>query len=69
MTETYRPDYSTFGGRIYNYDFEGYNSLADIAARIESDKKFDRTCELNAKGRKKKEEYRKCGKCRKDLFK
>lgn len=40
-------DHSTFGGNVYNYDFEGYNSISDIAARIISDKKFDEKCKKN----------------------
>ena len=39
----------TYGGRVYEYDFDGYNSMADIAARIETDRKFDKQCEKNAK--------------------
>lgn len=41
-------DHSTFGGLIYNYDFDGYNSLSSIAERIASDWKFDNTCKQNA---------------------
>lgn len=40
-TGTYKSDPTTFGGVIYNYDFDGYNSLSDIASRIVSDWKFD----------------------------
>ena len=42
-------DHSTFGGLIYNYDFDGYNSMSQIADRIISDQKFDRYCETQAK--------------------
>ena len=37
----YEPDYSTCGSKIYNYDFDGYVSMADMAERIISDWKFD----------------------------
>ena len=40
-TGNYKPDYSTFGGVIYNYDFDGYVSMRDMAERIISDWKFD----------------------------
>lgn len=69
MTETYKPDHSTFGGIIYDYDFDGYLSMSDIAKRIEQDKKLDKLCRKNANKRKANVEYRKCNKCRKDLFK
>ena len=32
---TYR--HNTFGGQIYEYDFDGYTSINDIASRIFSD--------------------------------
>ena len=37
-------NHSTFGGLIYNYDFDGYVSMADMAERITSDWKFDEKC-------------------------
>ena len=40
-TENYKPDYSTCGSKIYNYDFDGYVSITDMAERIISDWKFD----------------------------
>lgn len=40
-------DHTKFSGIIYNYDFNEYNSMVDIAAKIESDKKFDKQCERN----------------------
>ena len=40
-TENYRTDHSTCGSAIYNYDFEGYVSMSDMAERIISDWKFD----------------------------
>ena len=43
-TGNYKPDHSTFGGEIYNYDFEGYVSMSDMAERIISDWKFDEKC-------------------------
>lgn len=43
----YKPNHSTFGGKIYNYDFDGYTSMNDIAKRIVSDWKFDEQCRKN----------------------
>ena len=40
-TGNYKPDHSTCGSNIYNYDFDGYISMADMAERIISDWKFD----------------------------
>ena len=54
-TGNYKPDYSTFGGKVYNYDFDGYNSMADIAKRIASDLKFDEQCRKNVKNKYRKE--------------
>ena len=43
-TKTYQTDHSTFGGKIYDYDYNGKTSMCDIASRIESDWKFDKKC-------------------------
>ena len=40
-TENYRTGHSTCGSKIYNYDFDGYVSITDMAERIISDWKFD----------------------------
>ena len=40
----YNADHSTCSSRIYNYDFDGYISIADMAERIISDWKFDEKC-------------------------
>ena len=40
-TGNYKSDYSTCGSVIYNYDFDGYVSMKDMAERIISDWKFD----------------------------
>ena len=40
-TGNYKPDYSTCGSVIYNYDFDGYVSMADMAERIISDWKVE----------------------------
>lgn len=45
-TETYN-DHTRFGGVVSDYDFNGYNSMAQIASRIESDRKFDKSCKKN----------------------
>lgn len=41
-------DHATFGGNVYNYDFDGCTSMSDIAERIISDWKFDERCRKNA---------------------
>ena len=40
-TGNYKPDHSTCGSKINNYDFGGYVSMADMAESIISDWKFD----------------------------
>lgn len=47
-SSNYNADHSTCGSVIYNYDFEGYVSMADMAERIISDWKFDERCQKNA---------------------
>ena len=43
-TGNYKPDYSTCGSKIYNYDFDGHVSMTSMAERIISDWKFDEKC-------------------------
>ena len=43
-TGNYKPDHSTCGSIIYNYDFDGYVSMSSMAERIISDWKFDEKC-------------------------
>ena len=45
----YKPDHSTCGSKIYNYDFDGHVSMADMAERIISDWKLDEKCRKLAK--------------------
>ena len=47
-TGNYKTDLSTCGSKIYNYDFDGYVSITDMAERIISDWKFDERCLKNA---------------------
>ena len=58
-TENYKPDHSTCGSVIYNYDFDGYVSMTSIAERIISDWKLDEQCKKNAESRDKKKNYKK----------
>ena len=53
-TGNYKPDHSTCGSKIYNYDFEGYVSMSDMASRIISDWKFDERCRKLANNNTKK---------------
>ena len=50
-TGNYEKNSSTFGGVIYNYDFDGYVSMRDMAERIISDWKFDERCRKNVLNR------------------
>lgn len=43
-----RADSSTFGGRLYQGDFDTCHYMSDIAARILSDWRFDEECRKNA---------------------
>ena len=43
-TGNYKQDHSTCSNVIYNYDFDGYVSMASMAERIISDWKFDEQC-------------------------
>ena len=46
-TGNYKPDHSTCGSQIYNYDFDGYVSMSSMAERIISDWKFDKNHIIN----------------------
>ena len=58
-TENYKPDHSTCGSVIYNYDFDGYVSMTSMAERIISDWKFDEQCRKNALNRDRNKDYKK----------
>lgn len=51
-TKNYDTEHVTFGGYVYDYDFNGYNSIVEIAGRIASDMKFDESCKKNKVGTK-----------------
>ena len=57
--ENYEIDHSTFGGSIFNGDFDAHYSLADITERILSDMKFDEQCRKNAESRARRINYKK----------
>ena len=58
-TGSYKGDHSTCGSVIYNYDFDGYVSMNDMAERIISDWKFDEQCRKNAENRDRNKNYKK----------
>ena len=58
-TGNYKPDYSTCGSKIYNYDFDGYVSMTSMAERIISDWKLDEDCKKNAESRDRNKSYKK----------
>lgn len=55
-------DHSTFGGEFNSFDFEGHHTMASMAAKIESDFRFDKQCKLNVINRDKNKNYKKEGK-------
>ena len=58
-TGNYKPDHSTCGSVIYNYDFDGYVSISDMAERIISDWKFDEERRKDALNRDRNKNYKK----------
>ena len=58
-TGSYKPDHSTCGSQIYNYDFDGYVSMSDMAERIISDWKFDEERRKDALNRDRNKNYKK----------
>ena len=56
VTEYMKPDHSTFGGKIYESDFDGYTSISSIASRILSDRRFDNQCKRCMNNNRKKGE-------------
>ena len=57
-TGNYKPDHSTCGSVIYNYDFDGYVSITDMAERIISDWKFDEECKKNRENNIRRNNYK-----------
>ena len=58
-TGNYNVNHSTCGSVIYNYDFDGYVSMASMAERIISDWKFDYGCKKNVENRDRNKNYKK----------
>ena len=58
-TENYKPNHSTCGSQIYNYDFDGYVSISDMAERIISDWKFDAERRKDVSNRDRNKNYKK----------
>lgn len=62
-TKNYSVDHSTFGGIIYQSDFEtdyrekNNNNGSSIAQRIISDLKFDEQCIKNIENRERNKQY------------
>lgn len=44
---------TTFGGKIYESDFNGHATMSNIAERIVSDWRFDEQCLKNSENRDK----------------
>lgn len=65
MTETETRNYyttirndSSFGGLIFESDFNGYTSMSSIAERIAQDLRFDEQCKKDFLNRKRNKEYK-----------
>ena len=58
-TGNYSVDHSTCGSQIYNYDFDGYVSMSDMAERIISDWKFDEERRKDVLNRNRNKDYKK----------
>lgn len=54
-----KPDHSTFSGNVYNYDFDGYNSISYITSRIISDWRFDEKCKKLGESNKRNKLHKK----------
>ena len=55
----YNTDHTTCGSVIYNYDFDGYVSMKDMAERIISDWKFDAERRKDVSNRDRNKNYKK----------
>ena len=58
-TGNYKPNHSTCGSVIYNYDFDGYVSMTSMAERIISDWKFDEERRKDLLNRNRNKDYKK----------
>ena len=58
-TGNYIVNHSTCSSVIYNYDFDGYVSISDMAERIISDWKFDEERRKDALNRDRNKNYKK----------
>ena len=58
-TRNHKSDHSTCGSVIYNYDFDGYVSMSDMAERIISDWKFDEERRKDVLNRNRNKDYKK----------
>ena len=58
-TGNYNTDHTTCGSVIYNYDFDGYVSMKDMAERIISDWKFDKQRRKDVSNRDRNKNYKK----------
>lgn len=58
-TKRFKTNHSSFSGYVYDYDFNGYTSMTDIASRIASDLTFDKTCKREANIRNNQMNYKK----------
>lgn len=54
-TTMYQAEHTAFGGKIYDYDYNGRTSMCDIASRIEADRKFDERCRQHLEQKKNRE--------------
>lgn len=53
MTQINNLDYTTFGGTLSQFDFDGHHTLSSMADKIESDFRFDKKCKKDSGNKRK----------------
>jgi len=56
-TENFKTNPSSFGGIIYNYDFDSCLTISDMARRILSDLRFDEQCRKISENRERNKKH------------
>lgn len=52
MAQINNLDYTTFGGTLSQFDFDGHHTLSSMADKIESDFRFDKKCKKDSDNKK-----------------
>lgn len=53
MTQINNLDYTTFGGALSQFDFDGHHTLISMADKIASDFRFDKKCKKDSDNKRK----------------